>query len=564
MTGAFETPLFLLSGGAVFIMLLLYWFRKKGRTFYTSALFLWEEKAVECRSTLSLNVQKLPLSFFLEAGAILLLACGGAAFFTFDKEKTPPAVVVLNNSFAMTEELRKEGKKVLLAHLEKFPRRRVIWYRCGREAELLSRSGKAFPFEQHWNADEGVFAPEKVLVQLQQEHPHAEIILVTDRPFSPLASKKCTLFSVGTPGGNLAIANGRIKGKRVLLELVSFADREMKAQLKVNSEVVRSFVMKAGERKILNFLLPEVPEKLEFRLEAQGDSLEADNRITLLAPEVKAVSCRLSSDLTAVEKRLVNGVLQDNPDFLPATGEAELFIAPFSGENRKEPGFKLFFHRGKKPFYPAQTPLIRRGEKVAEGLNTDSLKWAAFTGVSLPGRKVIFGEEGALLTEEKLSSRALAWHLNLSPEFSTVGQYPFWPGLFCNLAEICRRSRPGPLEVNVKSGDTFFCNLPAGTEKLLWESGELKGALPVSGGRAALQLTRAGLYTLQAGEEKYLLAVNPVITSVSDLRSCRTVTHLAENKELFQGNSRRMWGWLFIAGALLLLVLNCCMESKKS
>ena len=564
MTGAFETPGFFFLSSALFFLLLLYWFRKKGKTFYTSALFLWEEKAVECRSTFSLSVQKLPLSFFLEAGAILLLVCGGAAFFTLDKEKTPPAVVVLNNSFAMTESLREEGKKVLLAHLQKFPRRKVIWYRCGKEAELLSRSDAGFPFEMHWNAHEGVFAPEKALIQLQQEYPHAEIILVTDRPLPRAAAPECTVFSLGTPGDNLAIANGRLKGKRVLLELVSFADREMKAHLKVNSEVVQSFVMKRNERKILNFLLPELPEKMEFRLEAHGDALEADNSIILLAPAAKAVTCRLSDGLNAAEKRLVDAVLKDNPDFLLSSGDAELFIAPFSKENRKEPGFKLFFHRGKKPFYPAQTPLIRRGEKVAEGLNTDSLKWAAFTGLSLPGRKVIFSEEGALLTEEKLSSRALGWHLNLSPEFSNVGQFPFWPGLFCNLAELCRMSRPGPLELNVKSGETFFFNLPALTEKLLWESGELKGELPVSGGRAVLQLTRAGLYTLQAGSEKYALAVNPVITSVSDLRQCRKETFLVEAKELFQGNSRKMWSWLFITSALLLLVLNCCMENRKS
>ena len=564
MTGAFETPCFFLLSGAVLLLLLLYLFRKKGKTFYTSALFLWEEKAVECRSTFSLSFQKLPLSFFLEAGAILLLACGGAAFFTFDKEKTPPAVVVLNNSFAMTEKLQEEGKKLLLAHLKKYPRRKVIWYRCGKEPELLSRSGADFPFEKHWNADEGVFASEKALVQLRQEYPHAEIILVTDRPLLCPASKKCTVFSVGTCGNNLAVANGRIKGKRVLLELVSFADCDMEAKLKVNSEVVRTFVMKAGERKILNFLLPELPEKMEFRLEAQGDALATDNSVTLLAPAVKAVSCRLSDQLNASERTLVNAVLKDNPDFLLTQGKAELFIAPFSKENRKGPESKLLFHRGKNPFYPAREPLILKGEKIVEGLNTASLKWAAFPGLSLPGRKVIFSEEGALLTGEKLSSGKSVWHLNISPEYSTLAQYPFWPGFFCNLAEICRMSRPGPLEVNVKSGDTFYCNLPEGREKLIWKSGNLRGELAVSGGRAALQLTRVGVYTLQAGAQKYLLSVNPLITSVSDLRSCRKETFLAGQKELFQGNSRRMWGGLFIAGALVLLVLNFCMECKRN
>ena len=46
------------------------------------------------------------------------------------------------------------------------------------------------------------------------------------------------------------------------------------------------------------------------------------------------------------------------------------------------------------------------------------------------------------------------------------------------------------------------------------------------------------------------------ITSVSDLRYCKKEALYADLETLGRGNALKKWSWIFIAGALLLLVFN--------
>jgi hypothetical protein len=71
-----------------------------------------------------------------------------------------------------------------------------------------------------------------------------------------------------------------------------------------------------------------------------------------------------------------------------------------------------------------------------------------------------------------------------------------------------------------------------------------------------LQVRKKGIYTLSDGKQKFTVSVNPRITSVSDLRHCKTVAFYADLETLGKGNALKKWSWIFIAGALLLLVFN--------
>ena len=55
-----ENPLFWCLGGTAAVLLVLYWFQRKGTPFYTSTLFLWEDELSESKLSSRLIRQKLP------------------------------------------------------------------------------------------------------------------------------------------------------------------------------------------------------------------------------------------------------------------------------------------------------------------------------------------------------------------------------------------------------------------------------------------------------------------------------------------------------------------------
>ncbi|MBE6384875.1 MAG: hypothetical protein E7048_04320 [Lentisphaerae bacterium] len=563
MIWGWENSWYFFLAAALPVLLLLYWFRHRGKRFYTAALFLWDEGNAESRASGRITVQKLPLSFFLEATAILLLICGAAGFFTSSEEKFPPAVVVLNNAFPMKEKPLEQGAKKVKKYLSRFPHRRVIWLRCGRDVELLSRSDWKFDFEKQWNADDAEFDAGKALAYAGKNFPGSEVVIVTDRIPDNCSLKGVTLLCSGVAGNNLAVANARIKGERILLEIHSFSDREMPAQLKVNNRILESFVIGKEERKIFNFRWSGAQKQLEFTLESPGDSFEYDNKVLLLKESAVPVTYHLDKGLSTVEKRLVEEALKDNPDFQVVSENPELLIAPYSKELKKRSGSKLFFHRGKSPRFAALTPLFNEDEKILTGLKSSALKWAFYPGVQMAGKGVIFSDGTPLLSVEKYGYSSCVFHLNLAVEYSNLHRLPFWPGFFCNLAEYCRLNRIGPRENNIRSGELLVFNAARGVKRLIWEKAEVKGEFPVSEGKTLAQLKRCGLYTLDDGREKFRISVNPAVSELSDRRQCKTLEHYAELAPLTQGRALKKWSQLFIVGALLLLMFNYCWNFRS-
>lgn len=557
MIPMWENKLYFFLACGIAVLLLIYWFRRRGKVFLTGGTFLWKKNLSESSLSSRMTVQKLPLSFYLETGALLLLACGAAGLMTAAKEELPPAVVMLNNAYSMEGRCRTASIKMLRGYLKRFPGRRVIWLRCGRDVELLSSSDGKFDFEKHWEGCDAEFDAGKAVAYAEKNFSGAEIVMVTDRLPGSFRKGKWTLLLSGTKGDNIALSNARMKGERILLEISSFADREMNVQLKVNDQLLESFAIKHSERRIFNFRLPIPQKQLKFTLSSPGDLLEYDNEVLLLNTPAAPVRYKLGTKLSPEEKRVLAAVFKNNPDFLAVSKDPELLIDRYSKEKKKEPGQKLFFHKGgSSPRFLLQSPFFRENEKILEGLNTSSLKWAFYPEVKIPGKGVIFSQEHSLLSVEKTKNLEYAFHLNLAAGFSNLHSLPFWPVLFFNLGEFCRQNRPGPREINLHSNEVLVCNVSGENSKLLWECRGEKGELPVSGTRSVLQVKKKGIYTLSDGKQKFTVSVNPRITSVSDLRHCKTEAFYADLETLDRGNALKKWSWIFIAGALLLLVFN--------
>ena len=547
---------------SVLLLLLLYLLKYKGELFFTQALFLWEENDSQEKSSSQLTLRRLPLSFFLEAAACLLMVCGGAALFVVSKEKFPPAVVLLNNAYSMSPRVRQQGERALQEYLGKFPRRRVIRVLCGDTPELLSRGEKKAVLAESWNGTASVFKAEQAVAWAKENFPGAEICLVTDRIPENYLPGSFSLFCCGTKGENVAIANAALTEGRVLLEIRNFSREKKNVLLKVDSRELESFTLEGSGSKLFNFALEKPAELLKFRIESPGDALEYDNEAILVNAPESAVTYTLGN-LSPGVKRCLAQVLENTPDFKKGTEESELFFTRFPPEKQKAlHKNRVFFHKGKAPFLEKRPPFFSPGEALLKGLNNTGLVWAFAPDIKLPGRGIVYSSSGALMSVEENDPVKWDLHLNLYPEYSNPASLPFWPGLFSNLASLCRSRRPGVREPNVKSGEMISFNLSPGADKVHCRHARFAGVFPGVNGRSLFQLSRKGLYTLNDGKTMCKVAVNPHVTEVSDLRHNRTFT--AVSKLPPGAEYRRSLSWIFIAAALLLLTVDGILLGRRS
>ena len=319
-----------------------------------------------------------------------------------------------------------------------------------------------------------------------------------------------------------------------------------------------TFELRPNESKVFSFLLSTPQKLLKFRIEAPGDALSYDNEAILLNIPSPPVTCQLSPNLSSFETKILSDVLKSTPDFLLVPDKGEILITRFStaSQTSETAPVTVCFHKGRSPRFTEQVPLFQKNTPLLEGVFNTALQWAFYPELPLPGKALIFSDRTSLLTLEKKMPLKHALHFNLATEFSNVHLRPFWVGFFCNLAEFCRRNRPGPLKTHLQCGEMLLCNGGADAKELRWEKGTEKGIWHFSARQASGTFYTPGLYTLSDGQNKWQTAVNPRITSVSDVRKCLSYESSLDLKSLSKEARLTRWRSLFILAALLLLALN--------
>lgn len=563
MIWGWENPWFFLLAGAAGVLLLIYWLKNKGRHFLSSTLFLWEERSSSQPSCRRLFLRKLPLEFFLETGAILLLACGGAGLRIAESARFPEAVVILNNSCSMTGENRARGGKMVKEYLKRFPGRRVVWLLGGEDLQLLGRSRRPFPFEKYWKGDETVFDAAKALTRAGELSRDSEIILVTDRRPENFDPREMTLLACGRAGENFAIVNAGIKGERVLLEIQSFSPEDREVVLRLNGADAERFLIRSDERKVFNFQLKDPPPLLRFEIFSPFDQLEADNKATLVYRKKTPVRYGFMT-LPGRIRSALEQVLKSDPGFQYAPEKAELLFSDASGKKGDFNGVALFFHRGKENAHLERFPaFVDTQEPLLAGLNSTNLVWAFYPRLPLPGQGRIFSFSGPLMSVEK-GSKGAKVHFNLAFEHSNMANLPFWPAFFCNLNEYCRRFRQGALNVNYRTGELIVFNTQSHVKQLSFKSREHSGSVPVTGGKAVFQLKKAGVYTLDDGVRGQTVAVTAQEMACSDLRGSLTGTSYMDLTLKKKEKTFRDLSFIFIAAALLLLLWDQYVHFRRN
>ncbi|MBS1454836.1 MAG: hypothetical protein HP002_15790, partial [Lentisphaeria bacterium] len=156
----FDHPHFFYAFAALAVLLALYWFYRRSVRKQVPAIFLWDRPESTPESGSRRQFRRLPLSFFLEALALILLALAATAPFRMANEAFPALAVVLDNSFSMRAEgtdgasPRSLGEAELEKRLSAHPGRRVLLILAGNEPRLVSDGRERTAVGPYWTADE--------------------------------------------------------------------------------------------------------------------------------------------------------------------------------------------------------------------------------------------------------------------------------------------------------------------------------------------------------------------------------------------------------------------------
>lgn len=562
----FEHPAFLYAATAVLPLLALYWFYRRSKVTPVSAIFLWDRPETTPKSGSRWQLRRLPLSFFLEALALLLFALAAAGPFRMSDEAYPVLAVILDNSFSMRAtppggvSPRERGGEELRRRLAHHPGRRVLLILAGNEPRLCSDSRETVDFERFWTADEPAADLTGALALARTRSAGCELLVISDyAPDFPLA-EDTGYFAAGTPLGNTALVNVRRGDDTILAEVLNASSEPKRVRLELEPGGFAGGVeLKPGERYKFVCRIPVSARDREIAVILRadgGDPLPFDNRVVVLPEKQPPLRFAYAKNLPETAVCELDAVLAGNPDFTRAS-EPELV---FGGPDLAAGNFHRFLWFTGAPAESGVSlePIsARSGRALTRGLALQDLRWSADPAVKLPGEVLLQrGETGLLSFRRRLDSRSDIF-LNLDPEKSNLSRRPFWPAFFWNVAQELRAQRPGPLRHNFRSGEVIdfrVADPEAREARILCPDGTERNATPFRR-RVMLADLPPGVSRIEAGEESWRVAVLPLSAVESQLegtggfrREPARVGQMAENPRTPLG-----WTALLLAGAVLAL-----------
>ena len=559
----FEQPGFFYALAALLLLLALYWFHRRSTVKRVPAIFLWDRPETSPESGSRRRFRKLPLSFYLEALALALLALAAAGPFRMGVEEYPALAVILDDSFSMRAESPgggtplSRGAAALAKTLDAFPGRRVVAVLAGSEPRLLSDGGTR-PRLDAWTAAEPAADLAGALALARSRAPDAEFLIVTDRkPEFPLA-EDVGVFASGTPLGNAALVNARRNGATILAEALNASPSARRIRLElVPGGLAAETELAPGERRKFVCRVPDalLGKAISVELKSAGDPLVFDDSLALLPEDRAPVGFRLAAELPEPLVRELGAVFDGNPDYRKSA-EPELVCGLFD----LPPGnfHRLLWNPGNPARVKASAePLsIRAGHPLTRGLAGEGVRWNADPGVALPGEVLIRRGDAELLSFRRRLDGYCDFFLNLAPESSNVSRTPLWPELFWNIADFLRAERPGPGRRNRQGGEVIEVRVPSGVGEVRLDAadGSSRTAAPLR--RVALLAgLPPGVSRVTAGGAAWDVAVSPLSAAESDLGRAGAFERRPLRVRGMEESPRFPLGWiaLLLAAAVLMV-----------
>jgi hypothetical protein len=564
-------PLALIGLAALPALAAIYILRNRFRRRQVSSLMLWQFRVQSKEGGARVNRLQLPLIFFLELLALLLLVTAAAEPHWKLAQSTRPLVVVLDDSFSMratSDSASAQARaKEFLRKMFRFqppPSTRLIL--AGKEPRSLGAS------ERNWSEVEKLLAQwecwlpsasldQAITLASEIGKQQANILVLTDhKPVEEkIANPRLQWRSFGKLVGNAAIVNASRTANgdedRCLLEIANYSKDSYATKLLVetgsNSVQQTLLSLGPGEQQRFVFNLPKTAPMLRATL--GSDSLAEDNHVQLLPPIRKRVRVQIAFTNSAmndlVERTLeatgLRASISENPELIIHQSD----FAPSNAWNlRWDIGEKATAFTG--PF------IIDGSHPLAEGLELDGAIWAATatTNSSDDLPIVLAGNVPLLSVRDDLTGRRFLT-LNLNPELSTLQRTPNWPILFWNILQWRASQTPGLQEVNARLGSEVILKTTGERVDVKLPNGTMK-QFPQTADQLALETPEPGLYTVSMGASTNSFAVNALAADESDLRSCLAGEWGKWNADPEQRYEQSPMAWLFGLGALGILTAH--------
>ena len=573
------------------LLLLLYLLRRRGREVAVPALFLWVAAAAPAAGP-RVAPRRLPPVFWLELAALALLVLGAAGPW-MAAPGTRPLLVALDPSYSMTaggaRSPRRLAVEALLAALAAAPDVRATLIVASDPPAVLGEDLDADAVAravEGWRA-EAAAADVDAVLRLAAERRAPAVLVLTDGPAPAELPSRVAWWAFGAARSNLAIvaADRRAAiagtdpaaGRRdlVTLEVANLGRRAAEASLTVDlagTPVVSRRRLDGGASWRLR--LP-VPPNVTVRARLPADELPLDGEVTLPPLGHTALAVRvdgLPAGLAASVREAVaaSGAAElAGPDSEAAVevmlgaggGEQSSRAAATTDARAGEPAirpWRVRFHREQNAIAYLGPFAVNRRHPLAAGVTAEGMVWAAGgAAANPPGVPVVIAGPVVLLADEERPDGSHDLHLRLREDLSTLPRTPAWPVLWWNLLAWRRAELPGPERALERLGDVATVRFPVGVETARVSGAGFERQLQAleraaAGGVARWSPPRPGEYLVEAGDQRYAVAVATLQRVESDLRD-RTSARRGDIVQALPPRGRREVAWAAALLALLLL-----------
>jgi|GEM_PF-5473308 len=540
----FHNPWGLLALVSIPVILALHFFREKRKTRKIGGLHLWEFAAIRLPAGRRFDrlIKNLPLLFQILAALLLSLLIAGLDIPL--SRQMQHYTVILDDSVSMqageTESSKDRAKHILKKWAGK--KNKFTLIAAGTQTKILAGPFAGIDEFLHaldiWEPRAPSCDPEKsVNLASQFITGEEKILFVTDdkklaEPFAEIL--ECC--SVGKPLPNFSISFAdrvRILPDKdkvfVTLQNFSLEQSETKLFAKVNKETVFEQNVKLPPEKPLTitFETPNVQDRIS--LEIQNDSLNQDNRATLLPVIIKPVNVFVD-DFEAQTPYFIKAVASvPYTNIVEKLGSAELVFS-------LNPVFNPFTKNVRVYVFPqpekVQNPLLAEGRDIVfdhnspltQNLSLDGVLWLySKTGEDIPGFPLISYRGAPLLYRESEDDFFRQYRFNLLWDRTNIFRHPSFPTLVLSMVEDARESMPGLTRSNFRVGESIPLRIKI-------DENEKKQCEITRNGESfsvyeqvpeVLSFLPDGFYELRRGKEQVLASfyVNLFSPAESDLRT---------------------------------------------
>ena len=509
-------PLAMIALAALPALAAIYILRNRFRRRQVSSLLLWRFHVQSKSGGAKVHRLQLPLLFFLELLALVLLVTAATGPHWKLPQSARPLIVVLDDSFSMraaSDGISAQTRAHIF--LEKLfrhqppPSTRLIL--AGTETRSLGSTVKTWREVDEllaqwkcWSPDAAIDSAITLAAELGKQQ--ANILVLTDhKPADEkISSPRLEWHAFGLPLDNFAIVNASRTAfgeqDRCLLEIANFssAAHSTKLLVQAGSNAVQSSLVSLGahESQRLVFNIPSTAPSLRATLES--DALAEDNEVQLLPPIRKRVRVQVTltnENLSALANRTLDATglraaISENPELVIHESDT------MDGSN----SWNLCWSISAATNAFTGPFIVDNSHPLAEGIALEGVVWAGASLTNSPGDvPVILAGNTPLFAarEDVFGRRHLT--LNLNPELSTLQNTPDFPILFWNILSWRISEMPGLKESNARLGAEV--NLKTTGEAVtVTQPDGAKQFFPKTGGELALETPMPGIYSVTVGQ----------------------------------------------------------------